>query len=40
MKFEQAKCVPEVYCPQFQLKFNQEHVMILSSRYRRRTLKS
>ena len=24
MKFEQAKCVPEVYCPQFQLKFNQE----------------
>ena len=28
MKFEQAKCVPEFYCPQFQLKFNQEHVMI------------
>lgn len=31
MKFEQAKCVPEVYCPQFQLKFNQEHVMIALS---------
>ena len=34
MKFEQTKCVPEVYCPQFQLKFYDFVIALSSSNFK------